>query len=421
MPLSLTRRFILAVATACLLAAVPATASAADPGWVIDPTPSLPSALPPPAGPGGTAEGGFSGVSCATTDACAAVGQSSPGNMPVGYLAEHWDGTAWSAIETSNLAFDFGSQLLSVSCAAPEPCIAVGSGNTPDLVPVAQSLSSTGFQDVSPAARSNIEELLSVSCVSTSECMAVGNTGDFQAPYLIIHAVSGAWTNLTAALPADGAPGLLTGVSCASSSFCVAVGSDDDGNLLAEAWDGTSWSLAPAPDPAPGSSSLGAVSCSAVGECLAIGGQDGQPLVERLRHGTWEVLSAPPATSNGAPSLSGISCPSRGTCIIVGSTSDAGGSQHAFAARLGHGRWHVQATPAVPGATGDSLAAVSCPTRRVCIAVGQSRGPSDPAGEPGSITPLAERWLAGGHRRSWWHRHDDRRSHRYHRGPAHRR
>jgi hypothetical protein len=397
------RRLCVVIAAACALLAVPAAASAGTPGWVIQPTPTLPG-LPPPAPdvPPIPGQGGFAGVSCATADFCAAVGQESPGDIPSGELAEVWDGTAWSITETDTLDYDFGSQLLSVSCAAPGACLAVGWGQASGSVrvPLARTLSATAAAGGQAPATDTIDELLSVSCVSASTCMAVGN-GDGTAPYLIDSFTESGATSLTPAVPADGAPGMLTGVSCATESFCVAVGGDDDGNVLVETWDGTSWSLSSAPNPA---SSLGSISCPAVRDCVAIGAANGQPLVERLRHGTWEVLSAPPAASLGEPSLTGISCPTRQVCTVVGNTSDAAnnGASHPYAARLHGGRWHLLAPLDVPGATGTSFASVSCPTRRVCTAVGQSLGPDDPSAGTGPLNPLAERWVAGGRR---WRRH----------------
>jgi hypothetical protein len=420
-----SRLTVASVAACAVMAAGAASASAQ--GWTIQPTPPVPGAAQPPDGPGGTGEGGFSGVSCASAEACAAVGQSSPGNAPAGYLAEDWDGTAWSMIEASNLEFDFGSQLLSVSCPASGACLAIGWGQPPQREAVAQTLSTAAAQDASPLVRYEIEEFLSVSCASTSFCMAVGNTGDGTAPLLIERWDGNGWTAQTPALPTDYQPSMLTGVSCASTSFCMAVGQDANANTAAERWDGTSWSLLPVPSPAgAASAALGAISCADADTCVAIGSwmdQSGaiHALVERLRHGAWELVGAPPATAGTEATLTGISCPLPYACTVVGSTADANGNTHAFAAGLRHDRWQVQATPAVPGATADALAAVSCPTARVCTAVGQSLGPADPATGTGTVTPLAERWIAGGHHRRWWHRRDRERSHRSHRSSSHRR
>jgi hypothetical protein len=370
------------------------------PGWTIQSTPSLPSAAQPPEGPGGTAEGAFSGVSCASADACTAVGQESPGNIAGGELAEVWDGASWLVIETDTLDFDFGSQLASVSCAAPGACLAVGSAQpSAELIPLAQTLSTAGAQDASPPAESDLEQLVSVSCVSTSSCIAVGNTGFGGAPLVIDQFNAGGWSALTPAVPTDDQPSTLTGVSCTSPSFCMAVGQDADGNTLAESWYGTGWSLVAVPNPAGATSgALRAVSCPATGECVGVGSwsddSGSHPLVAQFRHGAWELISAPPADTGGtAPTLTAISCPARQVCTVVGSTSDPAGPSHPYAARLHRGRWHLQSVPDVPGAIDDSLASVSCPARRVCTAVGRSLGGDAP------LAPLVERWIGAAHRR----------------------
>ncbi len=412
---AVSRRLCLGVAVALLVAATTCGPAAAR-GWTIQPTPALPGAAQPPEGPGGTAEGTFAGVSCASADACTAVGQESPGNVPAGELAEVWDGTAWSVIETDTLDFDFGSKLVSVSCGAPGACIAVGSGQSPDTTAVAQSLSTTGAQAASPGAVFSIEELLSVSCASTSECMAVGNTGDGQAPLLIDHLAAGAWTSLNPALPADSEPSMLSGVSCVASTFCMALGADADSNTVAETWDGTSWSLTPAAPNPPGAAagSLGAVSCPEVGDCVATGSWSDQsgshPLVERFRHGAWSLIAAPPDVGGVEPSAAGIACPGRQTCTVVGDIADASGNVQTYAARLHRGLWQIQATPTVPGTAGNSFASVSCPTRRECTAAGQSVG--NGTSDVGPLEPLVEHWVRRGHHHDHRHRERGRTVHR---------
>jgi hypothetical protein len=55
----------------------------------------------------------------------------------------------------------------------------------------------------------------------------------------------------------------LNGISCLSPTWCMAVGQDinsqDDPSILTEMWNGSSWSLVPAPNVSPGQ--LNAVSC----------------------------------------------------------------------------------------------------------------------------------------------------------------
>jgi hypothetical protein len=72
----------------------------------------------------------------------------------------------------------------------------------------------------------------------------------------------GTWSTQSTLAPVDGN---LDGVSCASSSFCEAVGYDDTSSdsVLAETWNGTSWTVQSTPTPAnDGEVSLNAVSCT---------------------------------------------------------------------------------------------------------------------------------------------------------------
>jgi len=73
----------------------------------------------------------------------------------------------------------------------------------------------------------------------------------------------------------------LSGIACVSSSFCIAVGAYDYGALI-ESWNGTSWSIVPAPD--SGISGLSSVACPSSSFCTAVGGIDnsgiGQTLIE---------------------------------------------------------------------------------------------------------------------------------------------
>lgn len=61
-------------------------------------------------------------VSCATADACAAVGQHVATNGDIGPLAANWDGSAW----TQTVLRRGPVGLKSVSCPAAGWCMAVG-------------------------------------------------------------------------------------------------------------------------------------------------------------------------------------------------------------------------------------------------------------------------------------------------------
>jgi hypothetical protein len=163
-------------------------------------------------------------------------------------------------------------------------------------------------------------------------------------------------------------------------------------------WDGTSWSLVPAPSPGGAAeASLSTISCGAPGDCVAFGewtdtGNVTHLNFERFRHGAWAPMSGPTTADGSAPEISAISCPSRRTCTAVGGLGDGS------APRLHDRRWHLQTMPAVPDASIASLASVSSPTTQVCTAVGSD------SGSFGGPNPLAERWVGVGHRRWGDHR-----------------
>lgn len=68
----------------------------------------------------------------------------------------------------------------------------------------------------------------------------------------------------------------VLGLACTSATSCTAVGQATGsapygGRTLAEAWDGTSWSIQATPGPAASENDLSGVSCVPAGPCVAVG------------------------------------------------------------------------------------------------------------------------------------------------------
>ncbi len=76
--------------------------------------------------PGPASGGGLSGVSCAGSRACTAVGAASTPNGASVLLGETWNGTRWALAPAANPAQAFDSVLGGVACTAPRACTAVG-------------------------------------------------------------------------------------------------------------------------------------------------------------------------------------------------------------------------------------------------------------------------------------------------------
>src|SRR5258705_106099 len=93
--------------------------------------------------------------------------------------------------------------------------------------------------------------LKAVSCPSASSCFAIGDGASSNSRPSFVERWDGiAWSAQVLAGQAYGNQPGLAGISCASASACVAIGTSftadsDIGSVLAEHWDGTSWTIVP--------------------------------------------------------------------------------------------------------------------------------------------------------------------------------
>jgi hypothetical protein len=232
--------------------------------WQIQSTPN-------PASPMGSSD--LLGVSCPTRQLCTAVGDyiSDP-NAPVfSSLAERWNGVRWEVQATPNPSGVNFSLLSGVSCATRDACTAVGAS-------LAEGWNGTSWQIQplpSPAGAAFIS-LAGVSCASPAACTAVGTYTTGVATLTLAERWNGtSWQIQPTPNPAGAAIATLTGVSCATLSTCEAVGTYSTSTAsftLIERWDGANWAIQPSPN-APGGSptTLSAVSCTRRRGCTAVG------------------------------------------------------------------------------------------------------------------------------------------------------
>jgi hypothetical protein len=117
-------------------------------------------------------------------------------------------------------------------------------------------------------------------------------------------------------------------VSCNSSGGCTAVGDYTDSSgtqdTLAEAWDGTTWSIqtTPIPSGAEGSN-LAGVSCTSTGPCTAVGSYTDSSgvkhtLAEVWDGTSWSIQTTPGPSGGQLPTLSGVACTTANGCTAVG-------------------------------------------------------------------------------------------------------
>src|SRR6266702_1969068 len=309
----------LMLATGVALAATPASATAS--GWHLQPVPDPPSRT-----------GSLAAVSCTSPTACLAVGSYLRDGVFAFPLAETWNGTSWSVQKPPAPANAETAALVGISCVSATACVAVGNyrtnagiNSTVDTLAETWNGTSWSVQPTPTPTSPNPATLTGVSCTSARACIAVGTADGFEP---LAEAWNGtSWSLQKPPAPAGATGGVLSAVSCTPGNACIAVGNYQKGSahaLLAERWDGTAWSLQQAAAP-PGAarSYLNGVSCRSADACTAVGSyQSGKfahvPLAEAWNGSSWSIQRTPgPAAPRSG--LSGVACRSASSCAAVGS------------------------------------------------------------------------------------------------------
>lgn len=350
---------------------------------------------PPPAG---SVQSELSGIWCQSARACVAVGDDT-GAVVTRTLAQTWTGSAWSVTPTPGPVEVQASDLGGVSCTAPDHCVAVGyfsdlSGTGP-LTELWDGKAWSIAAAPSPAG-TVVASLNAVSCVTADNCVAVGSSFNGTANVTLAEAWNGTrWSIMPTPNVTGAQASILSAVSCPASGHCTAVGyyvTSAITGTLAQTWNGHAWSIGKTPNPAGSTNTtLSAVSCPAVSTCVAVGGYvaASSPAIAEVWHGSTWVIKAIPSPANATGTfLQGLSCRSATDCTAVGSYFNGTGN-----ATLADGwngtAWSVQPTPAPAGPSYTTLNAVACPGAGDCVAVGYSTSAS-------ATTTLAEAWNGHG-------------------------
>lgn len=173
----------------------------------------------------------------------------------------------------------------------------------------------------------------------------------------------------------------LSAVSCRSPRWCEAVGGWDR-RLTAARWNGSRWlqQAAPAHPLDAYASVLTGLECSSVRSCLAVGEyftgsrSPAIPLIERWSGDRWSIQAAPSARAPHGyrytnTRLEAVTCPSSRLCFAVGQAV-AFGAGNAPGTPLIEGwngrRWTLASSPQAAG----PLTSISCASARSCTAVG---------------------------------------------------
>ncbi|MCA1601431.1 MAG: hypothetical protein LC776_07255, partial [Acidobacteria bacterium] len=265
-------------------------------------------------------------VTCVSASDCWAVGYR---NIPPGgpnyrpqTLIEHWDGTAWTIVDTPNVGVAVENVLRGVTCVSASDCWAVGNYESDSFQrTLILHWDGTSWAIVASPNEENTpprpNRLSEVACTSTSDCWAVG-VANFQAFILRWNGTS--WQKFPQAQPA----GSLTAVTCVSASDCWAVGSRVVNNVeetFIEHWDGTVWTVVPGPLPGV-LSSFADVTCVSASDCWAVGRYRApfnvveEPLIARWDGTSWTLVLSPLPGFSGF--LESVTCASTSDCWAVG-------------------------------------------------------------------------------------------------------
>jgi hypothetical protein len=273
-------------------------------------------------------------VSCSSSTECTAVGYYESSTSTWSLLAERWNGTEWQIQSVPRPGGKELVELTGVSCASSTSCEAVGSLVTGafEASPLAEVWNGTEWKiQTTPHSGAN-DGLLSVSCTSASACTAVGT----QHAEVLIQRWNGTeWSIQKGVSVSTGEINYLDGVSCTTATACTAVGNYREAlagpsSELAESWNGTEWTRQTLPTPSGAKETLlEGVSCSSSTACISAGTYVNNagvkvPLADISNGSEWKIHAS--ATPVGAKSsgLNRIACSSQ-FCVAAGQYENSSG------------------------------------------------------------------------------------------------
>lgn len=241
------------------------------------------------------------------------VGEQQPPFENSTPVAEHWDGTSWSAVPVPPTPTGIG-ELDGVAAVSANDVWAVGDSSGQG--PVIRRWDGTSWGVVAPALppgneHPGTDRLYDVAAVPTGQAWAVGRFSSRYAPgpVTLIESWNGtSWTRMPT--PSPGAlSNSLQGVAAVSADDVWAVGwylGDQTNVALALHWDGTSWTRSPMTPP-PGNTELQGVTAVSADDVWAVGTNEGRPLAMHWDGTRWNVLPRPSMTSAWLQAVAPIS------------------------------------------------------------------------------------------------------------------
>lgn len=277
--------------------------------------------------PNGLGDGYLSGVVAISDRDAWAVGWDQ--RFPGVTMTQHWDGAGWTIVPSPNAQAD-ESVLYAVDASGPNDVWAVGHSFTANrLATLAMHWDGSTWTLVpSPNPGPGDNQLTGVAVVAPDDVWAVGTRAGPQLGLprtLFEHWDGTSWS--VVASPNHGGVGVqnwLTAVNAVTTDDAWAVGyafAGGSDTTLTMHWDGTRWSIVPSPNAGTMQDFLYGVSGAGSRDVWAVGnfydGSAQQTLVEHWNGTAWKLVASPNGSSEGS-FLKGVSALGHRTIHAVG-------------------------------------------------------------------------------------------------------
>ena len=295
-------------------------------------------------------------------------------------FAFHWNGSAWSEVDTPNDERFYSSYINAIDAVASNDIWAVGYSegavNSSEQATLILHWNGSAWSLVnSPPDSDNRRSLRDVDVVTASDVWAVGITTQSNHA---IHWNGGGWAIVPT--PGGGAgQSALFAVDALSTTDAWAVGSNNVSTLV-EHWDGNTWSVVPSPNKEAGLSSLLGVSARTSNDVWAVGkhinweGDHYTTLVEHWNGSQWSIIPSPnPGTAYNV--LNAVLALAADDVWAVGTyyDKDPGSPPLALVLHWDGNTWTVRPGPTVEGSYGTELWAITATGPNDIWVAGMSR------------------------------------------------
>jgi hypothetical protein len=356
-------------------------------------------------------------VSCGSVKACLAVGSSytmigGPSGITVTTTtALAWNGSRWRIITVPVPKGGHGAELQQASCPSAAACVAVGdyvtNTKTGDARFYAVTWNGSALKQTAtpPLPKGDhFAYLQAVSCVTARECVALGYATNAAGDNVnVAEQWNGATWTMRVQSPTMSGQGLeLDSISCLSLTYCEVAGqlappnpgSSGSSGIFLGVWNAKSIAeqKAKLPKGAP-AAVVTAVSCAARNHCTVTANSQitlsqADSFTETWNGKAWTATPIAPPKGEPFSFLWDVACPTAGLCVTVGSAGASLFGAGAPQAVAYNGKtWSRQTVPTPAKGREGEFASVSCPSAKLCVALG-TFGPTG----GGALAPLAGFW-----------------------------